>query len=480
MSSETISPAQRVPWLEILQALAVLWLSLYQAHLLFTGYVHRFTPVSLWPNLQDLLDSGELSERGWGWQVVGVVSRFGYQGLGVFVLLYALSLVLSLQGRPLRPGKFLSWAVGRLLLPYWIVALLAYPTLWAIAQATDSYAPDAWHSFAGLTFPLLFDYSGRLLERTNPTWWFVPLLLQLTLLFPLLWHLLQRWGVKNLVLVSTLLTLLYRSLAVGAGGAHPPYVLVDTGGGWQPFASALAHLSTFVIGMGAAAAYQSGRGVVFWRGSQGLGIGLGLYGLGFLAQFYRWGWVVADLLLPLGLGLVGMVGFRRLTEPSWLQAWLTWLGKHSYTYYLLHYFVIDRTIKLVIRNDVKLYTLLLPVMVLGTFVLAMLVEAMVPFWRRLGCGIWRDLDFILQRSPHPPPRRWQPQVGEVVIYQDRSDWRVLKREPLLDEQEIWLCQVTDGQRSLWVAETELEPSETQPDQEEATYRRIRPDPSLDP
>ncbi len=472
MATATINPAQRVAWLAILQALAVLWLSLYQAHRLFTGYVHRSAPVSFWQNLQDLLDSGGLSEQGWGWQLIGVISRLGYQGLDVFVLLYGFRLALSLQGRPLHLGKFLGWAVGQLLLPYWIVALLAYPTLWAIAQATDSYTPNAWYSFAGLTFPLLFDYSGRILERTNPTWWLVPLLLQLTLLFPLLWHLLQRWGVRNLVWVSTLLTLLYRSLAVGAGGAHPPYVLLDTGGGWQPFASALACLSTFVMGMGAAAAYQAGRGVVFWRWPRCLGMGLGLYGLGFLAQFDRWGWVVADLLLPLGLGLVGMVGLRLLTEPSWLQAWLTWLGKHSYSYYLLHYFVIDRTIKLVIRNDVKLYTLLLPVMVLGTFVLAMLVEAMVPFWRKLGRGIWRDLDFVLRRSPQLPPRHWRPQVGEVVSYQDRPDWRVVKREPLLDEQEIWLCQVTDGQRSLWVAETELEPSETPPDQEEATYRRI--------
>jgi hypothetical protein len=55
-------------------------------------------------------------------------------------------------------------------------------------------------------------------------------------------------------------------------------------------------------------------------------------------------------------------------------------------------------------------------------------------------------------------REWTPQIGDQVIYQGKSDWKVQKVEKLLDEREFLLCQITDGQRSLWVNEDDLEPT----------------------
>ncbi|HIK17407.1 MAG TPA: acyltransferase [Leptolyngbyaceae cyanobacterium M33_DOE_097] len=453
--------AQRIAWIEAIRVLAVVMLLLYHAQLLFTGYAFTPKPTGLEANLQQLATPTPLTEQGWLWWFVSLMSWFGYQFVDVLVLVSGFSLVRSLQGRPLQTGRFLRKRLLRVLLPYWVVAVLAYPILWAIANATNGYMPDLWHIFAGLTFPLLFDFSGDMLLRTNLSWWVVPLILSFTLLFPWLWMLLERWGKANLLWVSLGLTLVYRAIAVYWLDGHPVYVVLDSTAGWQPFALFLAKLSTFVLGMVVGVLAIEQRGPLMWQFRRALLIGLLLYLTGFVAQFYRLGWVIADLLLPIGLTLVCMAVFRPMAHPNWVKQMLVWLGKHSYSYYLVQFFVVDRAIKLIVRDDARLYTLLLPGMIVGTLILAMVVEATYPVLRSFGAGVIRDLDFVLHRSPTASALpSWHPQVGEAVFYRGLSHWKVLKTERLLDEHEMLLCQISDGQRSLWVPEADLEPSET--------------------
>ncbi len=170
--------------------------------------------------------------------------------------------------------------------------------------------------------------------------------------FPL--RLLQRWGSRNLLCVSILLTLFYRALAVYLFGGHPTYVVLNTPADWLPFVPFLAKLSTFVLGMVVAQAYCNRKGPVFWQSRRALWVGAILYLIGFVCQFYRLGWIVTDLLLPVGLTLLCMVAFRTLLGLPGSDSTLRWFGSHSYSYFLIHNFVIDRTIQLVVGDNLSL------------------------------------------------------------------------------------------------------------------------------
>jgi peptidoglycan/LPS O-acetylase OafA/YrhL len=453
--------SRRLAWLEGVRIFAAVLLLIYHAQLLFTGYAYTPQPTGLVENMQHLIAPVDgVPDRGLLFRLLGIPGWFGFQVVDVFVLISGFSLVVSLQDKPLDTGLFLKRRLLRILWPFWTVAWLSYPILWAIGTATDTYVPDAWHVFAGSTFPLIFDYSGELLLHTSGSWWFIPLMVSFTLLFPFLWNLLQRWGAKNLLWVSLMLTLTYRVLVVYRLGGHPNYVILDTPTDWEPFLLFLAKLSTFVMGMVVGHLYSQGKGPVFWSTRRAFSVGLPVYAIGFVCQFYELGWVVVDLLLPVGLTLCCMGIFRSLGRLlRWTQPVMLWLGAYSYTYFLLHHFVVDRTLRLVVQGDVDLYILFLPVMILGVLILAVIADYTRPLIQGVVVGLLQDLDYILSRMPERSRRAWSPRVGERVGYQGGNGWIVLKVEKLLDEREFFLCQVSDGQRSLWVNENDLEPEE---------------------
>lgn len=385
---------RRLAWLEGIRLFAAVILLVYHAQLLFTDYAYTPQPTGLWSNLQVMARGTDRIAPG---SLLGYWSAlpmwFGFQFVDVFVLVSGFSLVLSLKGKPLQVGNFILGRCLRILLPFWTVAAIAYPVLWLLGTMTQSYVPDAWHMFAGLTFPLLFDYGGRMLLSTSGPWWFVPLILSFAVAFPGLWWLLNRWGDRTVLILTIGFTLVYRLLSVYVFDGHPTYVIVSAAASWFPFLSMLAKLSTFVLGMVVARQFQVGRGAIFWSDRRSLTIGLLCYGVGFVGQFDRLGWVVDDGLIAIGLTLLCMVVFRRLTGLSdGISKACVSLGSHSYSYFLLHNFVVDRTIRLAVQGDLMRYHQSLPWMIVGTFGFACIVDAAVPQVKRGAIGLFRWMD----------------------------------------------------------------------------------------
>lgn len=387
--------SKRLAWLEGLRIFAAVMILLYHAQLLITDYAFTPQPTGLWSNLAVL---SVVDDRLGDHPVISLLSLpawFGFQFVDVFVLVSGFSLVLSLKGKPLETGNFLKRRFLRILWPFWTIAWLSYPVLWAIGTLTSSYIPDLWHFFAAATFPLLFDYDGQLLLPINGPWWFVSLILSFAFVFPFLWRSLHRWGMRNLILISLLITLIYRALAVYQFGGHPTYVIINTPANWFPFLAFISKLSTFVIGIGVGKLYTEGSGPLFWKPRKALMLGIPLYAIGFVCQFYWTGWIFADLLLPLGLTLCCMVVFQQLSQFPRLAALLLKLGAYSYSFFLIHNFVVDRTINLVVHKQLDLYYLLLPVMIAGTLLLAMLVDWLTPAIQKLVSSLLRDIDAAL-------------------------------------------------------------------------------------
>ncbi len=446
---------QRLAWLEGIRIFAAVMLLLYHSQLLLTHYIYTPQPTGLWSNGQQILSAAAHLSSGFFAQIASVPIWFGFQFVDVFVLISGFSLVLSLKGKPLEIKPFLRRRSLRILLPFWTVAWLAYPMLWAIGKITKSYAPDAWHTFGGLTFPLLFDYGGGVLMPTSGPWWFVPLILSFALVFPLLWHFLHRWGARNLLIISLLITLIYRAFAVYIFGGHPTYVVLNTPSDWQPFLPFIAKLSTFVLGMVVAQSYLQGKGAIYWKSSKSLLVGIPIYSLGFICQFYQFGWIFADSLIAIGLTLCCMVLFRTISETFRLQSFMVWLGIHSYSYFLIHNFVVDRVLNLVVHDQRTLYYQALPVMAIGTLFLAILVDSATPWLQRGAIKLGRSLDSILVHTSQQQSCAFR--VGDRVRYHGGKGWKVIKVEQVIHDEAFYLCRIFDGRKLLWVNENDLEP-----------------------
>jgi peptidoglycan/LPS O-acetylase OafA/YrhL len=448
----------RLAWLEGIRFFAAVLLLLYHAQLLFTDYAVTPQPTGLIANVQQLWGAtSRLGEGGWA-SITSLPIWFGYQFVDVFVLISGFSLVLSLKGKPLEFGKFVSKRFLRILLPFWTVVWLSYPVLWAVGKLTNSYIPSAWNVFASITFPMLFDYGGDLLLPMNGPWWFVPLILSFALIFPGLWYLIQRWESRNLLISSIVITFVYRALAVYVFSGHPTYSIVSARTGWQPFVPFIAKLSTFVLGMVIARQYSQGKGAIFWSSSRALVVGTIAYMLGFISQFYRFGWIFADFLLAIGLTLCCMVVFRCLSDRLRLGAIMVWLGVHSYSYFLIHNFVVDRILNLYVRDQLPLYYQVLPLMVVGTLGLAVIVDAVTPRIPQAITMVWHYLDARL--TPIEKIRGWQPRVGERVYYQGKPDWMIISVEQIVHDKAFYLCKVSNGNRTMWVNQNDLRRNET--------------------
>ncbi len=459
MINQRVDRSQRLAWLEGVRILAVVMLLLYYAQMGFTNSAYTPQPTGLVSNLRYLaVAMSTFPKQGALPYFLSLPSWFGFQFIDVFVLISGFSLVLSLKDKPLKVGTFLRRRLTQILVPFWAVAWLSFPVMWAIAMAFETAFPNPWDVFAGISFPLVYNYDGEMLMVTSGSWGVVSLILSFGVLFPFLWQLHQRWGAINLVLVCVLLTIGYRAIAIYLLGGHPTYVIWDTAAGWQPFALFLSKLGTFAIGMAVGDLYLKDEGPVYWSSPRALTIGGVFYVSGFVCQFYTWGWIFADLLLSVGLGLGCMVMGRILAGQRQIASFFIAAGGYTYTFFLLHGLVVDRSLQLVVQGDATRYAVMLPIMIGITLVLAILIVYVSPLIQRIALGLLRDLDYVLTKSPALQRRLKEPQVGDEVCYRSEAGWIVLKVEKLLDEQEFFLCQVSDGRRSLWVNETDLEPA----------------------
>lgn len=321
---------ERLPWLEPLKGVALLWIVWnHYAERLFGGPFFM-NPDPAWPPLAERWQQlAPLTGHGL-WDLPANLVRWigwcGDQGVELFLILSGIGLAFGYARPGFAAAPFYRRRLLRLLPSWWMAHLLFF----SIAVLLSLPTGGKWFftSLLGLRFLPANIYTPV------PAWWFVPLLLQLYLLFPLLRAGLLRLGTARFLWLVVGGSLLLRGAGLLLCERLAGGVWLDA---WSRGAIALSRLPEFAAGMalGQALADRRQRVEAWLRAPSTLLHGAILYALGFGASFTLLG--MAPALLLLGLGafvlLLRVCGGGR-------HAVLRWVGEHSYSLYLVHHVLI--------------------------------------------------------------------------------------------------------------------------------------------
>ena len=241
---------RRLSWVEPLKGVALLWIFLNHVSERLWGGPWAGNPDGDWPALNGRLAQLKPLHDGAPWGLAANALRYlgwlGDAGVGVFLVVSGLGLTWACLGRdpgePLDTGKYLRRRVGRVF-PLWIAAHVCILLGPAIAGYRVSLADSQlyWSMLGIRVLPsqLYFGVSA---------WWYVTLLLQLYLVFPLLWRVMQSGGAWGLVVLGTI------ALAVRAGGLFYFHHYLDA---WSRGAIFITRLPEFLLMTATAAIYAS-------------------------------------------------------------------------------------------------------------------------------------------------------------------------------------------------------------------------------
>ena len=300
----------------------------------------------------------------------------------LFFVLSGYGLTLSYFRKP--PASWASWAKRRLikiLYPYWIAVIVTF----TLAKLSNHWVPGSipdysWTTlFAYLTFTRNFNSSGFTL---NPSFWFMPVIVGLYIIYPLLIQVLKRFGLA--VLIVSALFAAYGSIAL--------CVLVD-----YPLAHQNAlpvfFVCHFALGMALGKLTQEKPQLIrrmmeprYFFG------GLGFYALSAITlKFQVLGNVSAsynDIITAVGLYLMMLFICHWISTAfsSSLLKSLNGISRHSYFMYLLHgpiiYYVLQPYLGDWFRTNVNAIP-----MVLSAVLFVILVYLIVEGTARLVSGI---------------------------------------------------------------------------------------------
>jgi peptidoglycan/LPS O-acetylase OafA/YrhL len=254
----------------------------------------------------------------------------GYQGAHLFIVVSGFALVWSYGHRSLDGGIDLRSFFHRRL-------LRIYPLYWTghaffLLFRALTGEPEISASEGAFYLSLLgIRFTHPLFYYVSPAWWFVGLILQLYLAFPLLWWWLRRKGLRHFWTGTAALTLASRVLFLLVIGRNREM--------WSMGALFVTRLFEFTFGMGLA--YQSVEHPEWldrlWQRRWPLLLACMLYALGLVLSFTVIGSIVSHSLLAVGLFAIAYGVCRHgLSVSGLLSQTARWLGKQSYGIMVLH------------------------------------------------------------------------------------------------------------------------------------------------
>ena len=319
-------PSARLQWIDGMKGISILWI------VYFHGFSFREFP---WPLSDGYLaaywklcrSSSWLGELYCALGALGVaISKFGFHAVAVFLVLSGFGLTYSLAKTGEPAGGWMGWYRSRLLrlFPMYWVAHVVYliSPFQARPEAIDYRFVLSF--FGDRVYPL-----DMIFYYFNPALWYFGLLLQLYLVFPLLFRLLQRLGVGAFLIIAAVVTF---------GCRYFLLCVMPVNGDVVQGAFFVPRLWEFAFGMAAGWLYrkQPARIDGWLFSPAGLAAGAVVYTLGLYCYAPLWRYTFADALTGSGLSILLAHVARACERLPRVGSTLTTVGAYSYGLYLLH------------------------------------------------------------------------------------------------------------------------------------------------
>jgi peptidoglycan/LPS O-acetylase OafA/YrhL len=332
------STAQKFVWVEAIKAIALLWIFINHVSEQLFGFPLISNPFSGWsPFAERVAQLIPLDGYGAGNIPVNLlryIGWFGDQGVQLFIIISGFGLTWGLLNRqadkPIKLLPFYLSCAERIYPLWWGVHLLFIATWFVTGWGLSLFEPATWLSFIGIRA------TPELIYYFSPAWWYFWLIVQLYLVFPILWDTLRKWGPFRLLLWSSVIAFAIRGIGLFAFDVY-----LDA---WSRGAIFITRLPEFVFGISLASWMfthpdTTQRHLSSWRISLA---SILVYALGIYLALSLPGMILAPFLLGASAFVLLYQVLNKLLPlfPRWLQSSTEWLGKHSYSLYLIHHPVI--------------------------------------------------------------------------------------------------------------------------------------------
>lgn len=334
-----VSKAPQLAWLNQIKGIAMIWLFLnHLAEKLFGGPAIA-NPGHGWPTLDQRVEQLlPMPEQGLSGLVANVLRYVGWggdmAGVQLFILVSGFGLAWSLVNAPAAPLDARTVYRRRLarIYPEWLtihILLGIAGTLSLLNDAPSVFGKDFCLSIIGIRF------LPSTLYAFSPPWWFFGLLVQLYLVFPLLWFGVRRLNPLRLFLLASL-----TGFGVRAIGLLVFDVYLDA---WSRGAIFITQLPIFALGIVMAVWFHDHPPSASPRQWLLLPAGIVVFLAGNALGLFLVGMTFAPFIAGMG-SFMAIWPFvsgskRRLLALNWP---ITWVGRHSLSFFLVHHLAIDR------------------------------------------------------------------------------------------------------------------------------------------
>jgi peptidoglycan/LPS O-acetylase OafA/YrhL len=323
----------RFDWIDALKAFAIIGI-LLNHFVEVLGPGPWFTnPSSNWPDFATRIQNLVPSDHHFIIVLIQYLGWLGDSGPGVFILLSGLALTLSVLNtggaETFNTGSFYRKKLLRIF-PLYILIHLFVLFVYTFIPNNNLIISEPYNflSLIGLRF------SDGLFFYLNPSWWFIWLILQLYIVFPLLINFLNKSGIRVFFIATLAFTFVSRGM--GLIGYHYNNELYY----WMTGLFFGTRLAEFATGMAIAVLlYRNGFQVLNQISKRAFFLwSLGIYMLGLICSFTWVGSIFSNLLVTLGLTGIGYIFWEtlKLLNIKWLLKFVIWIGVSSYAIFLLH------------------------------------------------------------------------------------------------------------------------------------------------
>jgi peptidoglycan/LPS O-acetylase OafA/YrhL len=370
---------KRIGTLDLIRAFAIIHIVIYHWYIEWYNGSFLIVPEGIGPNIERLQLFKDGGVAGFAKNLFSYVFAYGFTSVNLFLLLSGFVLTYGLLSRPgtVKWMSFLGKRIKRVFIPFYISVLAGVGFLYLRNFLFPALAAAPIYDWVDglklLFFPFAF-YDIQFLQKFNGDYWFIPLILQLYLVFPLLYWSLKKLGPVKFLALVFILTVGYRFVAAYWLDTVPMGVIYPASNSYRLFSFFLPRLFEFGLGM-ALAYWQVKRGDLIEKATCRFCV---LFGLvcsfsGFALNAYRWGWIFSDLTVAAGLFFFFLGVAKAIGTEGLVGRVLRKVSDASYEIFLLHhyflnYFLMPLVLTLGIKNETAFW-LLMSVYLVAVFLL---------------------------------------------------------------------------------------------------------------